>query len=154
MRLADVAAAQLVADRARELFRGRAAGRYQADQRQGDLAAGSDGVGVGEPVLPEHHDSEPIAGIERIGRFVGGRSKRDDRRGICRGYRCRGCWRGHSKGLRRAVLIHQAVEIALRRHRGALHSGLYAPADRERKHQHDEEAAWPHRANPNQQKRF
>jgi hypothetical protein len=67
VRLANEPLAQALRDRARELGGGEAAGGNRANERHGDLAGGVDDVGVGEALLPEHHDSHPVTGIERVG---------------------------------------------------------------------------------------
>ena len=67
MRLADESAAQLVRDSARELLRGAAARIDSTDQRHRHLACGIDEIGIAQAVLPEHHDAQLVAGIERIG---------------------------------------------------------------------------------------
>ncbi len=51
----------------RQLLRRVAARRHDADQRQAYIAAGIDDVGIGDAFLPEHHDAQTVAGIERVG---------------------------------------------------------------------------------------
>ena len=51
---------------------GGVAGRHGADQRHGDMAAGIDGVGIGEAFLAEHDDAQAVARIKGVGRFLGG----------------------------------------------------------------------------------
>ena len=66
MRLAHIALLEPRGDRGRQLLGGEAARRHRADQRQVDVAAGIDGVAVGDAVLAEHHDAQLVAGIERV----------------------------------------------------------------------------------------
>jgi hypothetical protein len=64
--------AQLAGDRLRQPGGGLGARRHGADQRHGDVAGGVHRVGVGEAVLAEHDDAQPVAGVERVGRLEGG----------------------------------------------------------------------------------
>ena len=75
MRLADETGAQLGGDGARQLLRGEIAGADGADQRHRHLTGGIDEIRVAQPLLPEHHDPQLVAGVEPVGR----RRRRHDR---------------------------------------------------------------------------
>jgi hypothetical protein len=55
--------AQLFGYPARKLVGRGPARQHRADERHGDVAARVDGVGIGQALLAEHDDAEPIARI-------------------------------------------------------------------------------------------
>jgi hypothetical protein len=70
VRLADVTLAQLVGYPARKLVGRRPARQHRADERHGDVAARVDGVGIGQALLAEHDDAQPVAGVQSIGALI------------------------------------------------------------------------------------
>ena len=70
VRLADVTLAQLVGYPARKLVGRRPARQHRADERHGDVAARVDSVGIGQSLLAEHDDAEPVAGVQSVGALI------------------------------------------------------------------------------------
>ena len=98
-------------DHLRELLGAVAARRHAADQRQVDVAAGIDGVAVGDAVLAEHHDAQLVAAIERVGLLIGG-----GRRGVAvRRRDIRSALRSGILRLRPVRLRHVSLRRALPR---------------------------------------
>ena len=90
-----IAFPQLLGDPAGKLVGGRAARQHRADQRHGDVAAGVDRIGVGQSLLTEHDDAQPVAGIKGVGP-LGNRGRIGIRAGRIGVY----CRRGRGKGTR------------------------------------------------------
>jgi hypothetical protein len=102
VRLADVTLAQLVGYPARKLVGRRPARQHRADERHSDVATRVDGVGIGQALLAEHDDAQPVARVQSVGALI------DERRIGHGGRDSDGAWRrrgrhGHKRRSRRTI---------------------------------------------------